>query len=284
MEGARPVGAEPGDTMLTMQEDLQYLLRLSKVDKKVHDLKQTRKDLPQRIQSLRDAIGREKSALDKIQGDIVHMQTAIQESQDAIVTESASLEESSKRLNNISTNREYDAVHLEIAAHKKNVDTANAQVLHFQQILENLRKEAEEAEAAYAKIQAELNPELEALTTELNGIEDRIAAEAQKAEEPRAHISKKTLSMYDRIMTRRGNPNIIAAVNHKHRACDVCSRNQTPQRVIEVAKAKQLYLCEGCGSILVWREDDVPALHAKEESPAPVETSAPEAAAETAEA
>ena len=237
MEGARTMGVEQGVIMLPMQEDLQYLLRLSKVDKKVHELKQTRKDLPQRIQSLRDSIGREKSALDKIQGDIAAMQTAITESQDAIITESASLEESSKRLNNISTNREYDAVHLEIAAHKKNVDTANAQVLHFQQVLENLRKDAEQAEAAYAKIQEELNPELETLTTELGGIEDRIADAAKLADEPREHISKKTLSMYDRILQRRGNPNIIAAVNHKHRACDVCARNQTPQRVIEVAKA-----------------------------------------------
>jgi predicted nucleic acid-binding Zn-ribbon protein len=260
------MGAETGAIMLTMQEDLQHLLRLSKVDKKVHELKQTRKDLPQRIQALRDAIGREKATLDKVQGDIISMQTAIQESQDSIVTESASLEESSKRLNNISTNREYDAVHLEIAAHKKNVDSAQAQVLHFQQVLENLRKEAEEAEAAYAKIQEDLNPNLDLLTVELNGIEDRIADEAKKADEPRSHISKKTLSMYDRILTRRANPNIIAAVNHKHRACDVCSRNQTSQRVIEVAKAKQLYLCEGCGSILVWREDDVAALHAPMEN------------------
>jgi|GEM_PF-515373 len=265
-EGARPMGAETGALMLTMHEDLQHLLRLSKVDKKVHELKQTRKDLPQRIQSLRDAIGREKASMEKVQADIAAMQTAIQESQDAIVTESASLEESSKRLNNISTNREYDAVHLEIAAHKKNVDAAQAQVLHFQQVLENLRKEAEEAEAAYAKIQEDLNPELETLTTELNGIEDRIAEAAKQGDEPRSLISKKTLSLYDRILQRRGTPNIIAAVNHKHRACDVCSRNQTPQRVIEVAKAKQIYLCEGCGSILVWREDDVPALHAKEEA------------------
>jgi predicted nucleic acid-binding Zn-ribbon protein len=252
--------------MLTIQEDLQHLLRLSTVDKKVHELKQTRKDLPQRIQSLRDAISREKATLDHAQAEIARTQAQIQESQDAIVTESASHEESSKRLNNISTNREYDAVHLEIAAHKKNIDNAQAQVLHLQQVLENLRKDAETAEAAYAKIQEELNPELEKLSTELNGIEDRIAAEAKKGEEPRGLISAKTLSLYDRIMTRRGTPNIIAAVNHKHRACDICSRNQTSQRVIEVAKKKQLLLCEGCGSLLVWREDDVPALHAPVEN------------------
>jgi predicted nucleic acid-binding Zn-ribbon protein len=252
-------------TIPSMQEDLKNLLRLSTVEKKVHELKQNRRDLPQRIQALQNAIGREKSALEAVQAEIDRTQKLIQDSQDAIVTETTQLEESSKRLGAISTNREYDAVHLEIAAHKKNADTAQAQVLHFQQVIENLRKDAETAQAEYEKILGELTPELETLTAELNGIEDRIAEEAKKGEEPRSLISKKTLSLYDRIATRRGNPNVIAAVNHKHRACDVCSRSQTPQRVIEVSKNRQLLLCEGCGSLLVWREDDVPALHAKDD-------------------
>jgi len=255
-------------TIPSMQEDLKNLLRLSTVEKKVHELKQNRRDLPQRISALQAAIGREKSALEAVQAEIERTQKLIQDSQDAIVTETAQLEESSKRLNAISTNREYDAVHLEIAAHRKNADTAQAQVLHYQQVIENLRKDAETAEAEYAKILEELTPELDKLTTELNGIEDRIAEEAKKGEEPRSLISKKTLSLYDRIATRRGNPNVIAAVNHKHRACDVCSRNQQSQRVIEVSKNRQLLLCEGCGSLLVWREDDVPALHEKDETAA----------------
>lgn len=250
--------------LLTIEEDLKNLLALWRVEKKVFELKQTRRDLPQRIQSLRDAIGKERSAADKLHADITRAETQIRESQDAVVTESASLEESGKRLGAITTNREYDAVHLEIAAHKKNIDTAQARVLHLQQVMENLRKEAEEAEAAYEKIRSEIEPELETLTAELGGIEERITAEANKGDAPRALIGKKTLSVYDRTVQRRSTPHVIALVNHAHRACDICSRNQTSQRVIEVAKKKQLLLCEGCGSLLVWREDDVPALHPQE--------------------
>jgi uncharacterized Zn finger protein len=40
----------------------------------------------------------------------------------------------------------------------------------------------------------------------------------------------------------------------------VCSRNHTSQRVIEVSKRRQLLTCESCGSLLVWREDDVAAV------------------------
>jgi predicted nucleic acid-binding Zn-ribbon protein len=250
--------------MLTIEEDLKNLLRLWAVDKKVFELKQTRRDLPQRIQALRDALGREQAAADKALAEITRAETQIRESQDAVVTESAALEDSGKRLNAITTNREYDAVHLEIAAHKKNIDTAQARVLHLQQVVENLRQEAAEAQAAFEKVRAEIDPELETLSTELAGIEDRIAGEAKKGDEPRAAIGKKTLSTYDRTVARRGTPHVIALVNHAHKACDICSRSQTSQRVIEVAKKRQLLLCEGCGSLLVWREDDVPALHTQE--------------------
>jgi predicted nucleic acid-binding Zn-ribbon protein len=252
--------------MVTIEEDLKNLLRLWTVEKKVFELKQTRRDLPQRIQALRDAIEREKAAADKARAEITRTETQIRESQDAVVTESAALEESGKRLNAITTNREYDAVHLEIAAHKKNIDTAQARVLHLQQVIENLRAEAGEAEAAFEKVRAEIEPELDTLSAELGGIEDRIAGEAKKGDEPRAAIGKKTLSVYDRTVARRGTPHVIALVSHAHRACDICARNQTSQRVIEVAKKKNLLLCEGCGSLLVWREDDVPALHTKEEN------------------
>lgn len=242
--------------MLTIEEDLKNLLHLSTVDKRVFELQQTRRDLPQRIEALQNTIAAEEASVERLREEIARTETLIRENQEAVKTETAALEESEKRLGSISTNREYDAVHLEIATHKKNIDTAQAQVLHYQQALENLGKEVGEAEAALAKVHEEVDPELQTLTTELNGIEGRIAEEARKGEEPRSRISKKTLSFYDRMMARRGTPHIIAAVNHAHRACEVCNRTQTAQRVIEVAKRRQLLLCESCGSLLVWREEE----------------------------
>ena len=82
-----------------------------------------------------------------------------------------------------------------------------------------------------------------------------LADEAKLAAEPRAKISKKVLTLYDRIVQRRNTPFIIAAVNHSHKFCDVCSRSQTPQRIIEVGKKNSLLTCESCGSLLVWRDD-----------------------------
>lgn len=248
--------------MVTIEHDLQNLLRLWAVDKKVFELKQTRRDLPQRIQALRDTVAREQAAVDKLRAEITRAEDQIRSSQEEATTETAALEESSKRLQAISTNREYDAVHLEIAAHRRNIDAAQARALHLQQVVENLRTEATEAEAKLEAVRAEIEPELQTLSTELDGIESRISEAASEGDEPRAGIGKKVLSVYDRTVARRGgNPNVIALVNHAHKACDICSRTQTAQRVIEVGKKRQVLLCEGCGSLLVWRADDVAALH-----------------------
>jgi predicted nucleic acid-binding Zn-ribbon protein len=238
-----------------MQEDLQYLLELSAVDKKVYELKLTKKDLPVRIQNLKEEIEREKSNAEKINQSITETKAKIQENQDLSVQEQTNLTESNKRLDAISTNREYDAVHLEIATHKRNIDNAQANVIHFQQILENLLKEKETADAAYKTVLEKNGPELNQLTEELNGIEDKMAAEMSKGEAPREKINKKVLAVYDRVVKRRGNPNVIAAINRNQKACLVCNRTQTPQRVIEISKKNSLLTCESCGSILVWKED-----------------------------
>ena len=121
-----------------MQEDLQYLLELSAVDKKVHELKLMKKDLPVRIQSLKDGIEREKANLDRINQAIEDTRNKISENQDMGALEQTALTTSNQRLEAISTNREYDAVHSEIATHKRNIDASQANVIHFQQILENL--------------------------------------------------------------------------------------------------------------------------------------------------
>lgn len=238
-----------------MQEDLQYLLELSAVDKKVYELKLTKKDLPVRIQTLKEEIEREKANAEKTDQSIVETQEKIKENQEISVQEQSNLTESNKRLEAISTNREYDAVHLEIATHKRNIDNAQANVIHFQQILENLLKEKEAADTAYKAVLDKNGPELSKLTEELNGIEDRMATEMSKADAPRNKINKKILAVYDRVVKRRGNPNVIAAINRNQKACLVCNRTQTPQRVIEISKKNSLLTCESCGSILVWKED-----------------------------
>jgi uncharacterized protein len=238
-----------------MLEDLQNLLELSAMDKKVHELRLSKRDLPLRIQNLRAEIEREKQKLDSLMGSIAETRKKIQENQDLNQQEDAALTESNRRLNEIKTNREYDAIHSEIATHRKNIETAKANAIHFQQILENFQKDVEAVDSVYKTVVETNQPELDKLTEELGGIEDRISEQQKMAEGPRATISKRVTTVYDRIVGRRGTPNVIARVNMSKRSCDVCSRTQSPQRLVETSKRTAIMTCESCGSILIWKDD-----------------------------
>jgi predicted nucleic acid-binding Zn-ribbon protein len=240
-----------------MNEDLQYLLELSAVDKKVHELKLSKRDLPIRIENLKNEITKEKQRLDALIATVTETRKKIHDNQDLVTTEESALNDSNHRLNAISTNREYDAVHSEMGTHRKNIESAKANVTHFQAMLENSLKDQEEAEAAYKTVAEKNEPELAVLNVELGGIEDKITEQAKFGEEPRSKISKKLLSVYDRTVARRATPNVIGRVNMRNRACDVCSRTQSPQRVMETMKKNTIITCESCGSIMIWKDDDV---------------------------
>jgi len=240
-----------------MTEDLQHLLELSAVDKKVHELKLSKRDLPVRLENLKSEMAKEKQRLDALLAAVADTRKKIHDNQDAVVTEEKALNDSNARLNAISTNREYDAVHSEMATHRKNIETAKANVTHFQAMLENFLKDQEEAEAAHKLVAEKNEPELTILTTELGGIEDRITEQAKLGDAPRALIAKKLLSVYDRTVARRLTPNVIGRVNMRNRSCDVCSRTQSPQRLMETMKKNSIVTCESCGSIMIWKVDDV---------------------------
>lgn len=238
-----------------MPEDLQNLLNLSAMDKKVHELKLSKRDLPLQIQNLRAEIDREKQKLDGLMTSVAETHAKIKENQETLVREENALADSNKRLNEIQTNREYDAIHSEMAAHRKNIETAKANITHHQQILENFQKDVDGVKSVFDEVVAKNQPKLDKLTEELGGIEDRIAEHQKLAEVPRATVSKRYLSVYDRIVQRRGTPNVIARVNMRERACDVCSRTQSPQRLGEASKKAGIVTCESCGSILIWKDD-----------------------------
>jgi len=67
-------------------------------------------------------------------------------------------------------------------------------------------KEKETADIAYKTVLDANGPELNRLTEELNGIEDKMASETAKAEAPRTKINKKVLAVYDRVVSAAAIP------------------------------------------------------------------------------
>ncbi|MFC1584883.1 zinc ribbon domain-containing protein, partial [Fibrobacterota bacterium] len=234
-----------------MREELNYLLELSAYDKKVYNLKKANMDLPCRINSLENEVTTAEKELTGINDSITELESKIAENKDFIESENRELKSSNERLENITTNKEYDAVHSEIATHKRNIENAQANTLHYQQVLENLREDKKSVEEKFNTVKEANSPELKQLNKELSSLEGRIASEAEKSEVPRGKIRKRIISVYDRVKKRRKTPYVITTINWDNKVCVVCNRAQPPQKINELSKMNTLQTCETCGSILI---------------------------------
>jgi hypothetical protein len=238
-----------------MQEELKYLLELSDCDKTVYNLRSANVDLPKRINVLKNKIASAKQKLNEVCEAIEQSETKIKDNNDFIVTENQALDSSKLKLDKISTNKEYDAIHTEIATHKRNIEDSQANALHFQQVLENLNNDKQELEEYYSSIETENLPELESLNKELDSLEGKISTELEKGEAPKSKISKKIISVYERVKKRRKTPYVVSVINWNNRVCEVCNRTQPPQRINELNKSNAIINCETCGSILIWKNE-----------------------------
>jgi predicted nucleic acid-binding Zn-ribbon protein len=239
-----------------MREELNFLLELSAFDKMIYDLRKANIDLPRRIQALEKEIISAEKKLNEINEAVQQSELKIAENKEFIESEHNALKESSQKLKSITTNKEYDAVHSEIATHKRNIENAQANTLHFQQMLENLKEDKKGIEENYNTVEKANSPELEKLNKELSSLEGRIDAEIEKSEIPRSKISKRVISVYDRVKERRKTPYIISTINWNKKVCTVCNRAQPPQKINELSKMNTLQTCETCGGILVWKEEE----------------------------
>lgn len=239
-----------------MEEELNQLLVLNELDTKIFNLRKANKDLPIKIAALKGEVEQAKNKLEHTLKEIGNTETKIKDIKVFIEDEKSILDKSSHRLENISTNKEYDAIHSEIATHKKNIEESQANLLHYQQILENLKTDSEAVKEKFNAVEAQNGPILDELMVELNSLEARIQVEKDKSVAPRAKISKRLLSVYDRILVRRKNPYIIATVNLSNQVCTICNRTQPPQKINELSRMNSIHTCETCGSILIWNESE----------------------------
>ena len=102
-----------------MQEELKQLLQLCDLDKKIFDLRKSNKNLPIKIAALKEEIGSAQNKLNKLVTDMEECEKKISDAKNFAEEEKKNLENSNHRLENITTNKEYDAIHAEIATHKK---------------------------------------------------------------------------------------------------------------------------------------------------------------------
>ena len=231
---------------------LQTLILLQEVDLKLDEIEREKGDLPVRVQELASRLERTRQELVSTEADLERLQVEKRSTEGNIKTLEVAKKKYEEQLYAVTTNREYDAVTLEIETAAEKIDTEETHLLE-------LIDQEEQARAKKAELEESLSSLESAHKVQAEELKRKIAANAEvasKLQEDRKRIlvDSKTnfVRLYERI---RGVKSGLAVVPVIRGSCSGCYTQIPPQRSLELRDADKIIACESCGRILYWPEE-----------------------------
>lgn len=237
-----------------MRESLFKLLELQEIDKEIDVLRQSQRDFPSEIDQLQNELKTARDHLDAKKSQSEELEKNRRSLERELEDINADLQKHQDRLNEITTNKEYDAVQHEIEALQVRKGEHETLVLETIESIEDITSKLEDDQSFYEEMEKERNERIEELTGKLNSVEENVKGWEEKRSAIEPHVERRPLNLYNRI--RKVVKGGVAIVAVQKNSCGGCFRQLAPQRLVEARRGDTLMRCENCGRILAWTESE----------------------------
>ena len=228
---------------LSVEEKLQHLYELQRIDTEIDKIKTLRGELPLEVQDLEDEIAGLETRLENLKNEISEADKSVTNKKQEITKSEELIKKYSEQLDNVRNNREYDALTKEVEFQKLEIE------LQQKRIREAQKLKAEKEVNLYIEKKADLEAkkaELDDIIAETHKDEEALI---KKSEELSQNIEERLLTAYRKI--RDNARNGLAVVTVDRDACGGCFNKIPPQRQLDIRSRKKIIVCEYCGRILI---------------------------------
>lgn len=234
---------------LSVEEKLQHLYELQRIDTEIDKIKTLRGELPLEVQDLEDEIAGLETRLENLKNEIKETDKMIAEKKQEISKSEDSIKKYTEQLDNVRNNREYDALTKEVEFQKLEIELQNKRIREAQRSKEDKEISLDIAERQFEEKSKDLEAkkgELDDIISETHKDEEALI---QKSNELAANIDERLLTAYRKI--RNNARNGLAVVTVDRDACGGCFNKIPPQRQLDIRSRKKIIVCEYCGRILI---------------------------------
>ena len=234
---------------LTVEEKLQNLYELQRIDTEIDKIKTLRGELPLEVQDLEDEIAGLETRIENLKVELGELDKTSSTRKMDIKKAEEAIKKYSEQLDNVRNNREYDALSKEIEFQKLEIELQEKRIREAQKAKAEKEALMEESKKRYE----DKVSDLEAKKGELNDIINETHKDEEslqtKSEELAATIDERLLTAYRRIRSNARNG--LAVVTVDRDACGGCFDKIPPQRQLDIRSRKKIIVCEYCGRILI---------------------------------
>ena len=247
-------------TDFSIEEKLNAVLLLQKIDSKIDELHTLRGELPMEVKDLEDEIAGLNTRLANIDAEIANINNFIEGKNNAKKGAQDLIKKYEKQQDNVKNSREYEALNkememqeLEVRLMDKHIKDATIDLRDRTQHRLNTEEKIKQVEDALKLKKVELDK----ITVETDKEEKVLTNKSVNAKK---NVDTRLLAAYERI--RKSYRNGLAVVPVMRDACGGCFNAIPPQRQSEIRQHKKIIVCEHCGRILVDTEMNEKAIQA----------------------
>lgn len=236
-----------------MKESLYSLLELQEIDKEIDTLERSKEEFPAEIGRLEAELGAARDKIDETEKHVGELESSRRLMEGELDSINADLKKHQDRLYEVKSNREYDALQVEIESLGSKKDEHESGIIKSIEDHEDLSTKLTEDKDAFSEREKEIKDRIKDLTSRLDSVEEDVQKWMKKRKTLENKVEKPALSAYNRI--RRMVKGGIAVVEIKKGSCGGCYRQLSPQLLVEARRINRVMRCENCGRITVWKEE-----------------------------
>ncbi len=236
-----------------MQKQIELLMKLQDIDYFMGELERSKDYLPGMMEDLCRETEEIKEALETHKKRLVEAKLEQKSLDIEIGANNEALEKYQQQMLNIKTNREYDALTLEIGKAKEVVALAEDKILLLMDEISELEEKIEEYTSNAGSTAKRNADQLDQLQMQIDSVGEKIRMKNDERKNVLVRIPKRLTSSYERIRKGRGGDVVVPV---KRRSCGACYKQLEPRVIQEIRKGDKVITCDSCGRILYWAGDD----------------------------
>jgi predicted nucleic acid-binding Zn-ribbon protein len=233
-----------------MLADLQQVVDLQRIDRRLVELDREIGDLPKQIAAIEKKLDSHLRKLEADRAALAANQKERKKLEGDIQMEEQKMSKLRDQMMQAKTNEQYRAFQNEIAH-------CEGQIRKFEDRILALMEESEPLEANVKKAEAELNVEKAQVEAEKKRASERTAADRAEVERLKAERAAIAAALppaiqrdYERL--RKKWKDGIVAADASDGLCSACHLSLRPQYFQQLKRAEQIMHCENCGRILIY--------------------------------
>lgn len=233
--------------MALTKEALRALVALQEKDKVLDAIQKEIDTVPPRIAAVKADLDNEKKRMDAAKAKTLELEKKKKTKELDVAAKEEAARKHSGQLNELKSNDAYKAMQSEIEKEKAAAGDIETEILQIMEDIDKSKAEEKTLAAELKKIEEFSKGDLEKLEAELSHAKGRHASAKAEREAAAQPVPADMIKVFNHLRS-RGKPDAVVPVVDGH--CGSCQITLSPAMLMEVAKLKNLAVCESCQRIL----------------------------------